>query len=114
MIKSKVLGVCDDCYVFCHYYQIFKKESYEKSDDLIDDYDDYDDDNFAVDGYRNNLDVITYVEFKVLNTLYTKENQHVLSSHLKIIQADDFKEQCKNQTIHTRLEKHAPPHSILQ
>ena len=83
MIKSKALDVCNTCYIFFDYYKSLKKEPYEKSDDLIDDYDydydddydydydyDYDDDyyydtdddeNDTVDRDGNNPDVITDV-----------------------------------------------------
>ena len=100
MIKSKALVVCDSCYIFSHYYKSLKKESYEKPDDLIYDYDDYDDYyDDAVDGDRNDPDVITYVELGVQNSQHTKSKRHVLSSHLQRIQADDLKERYKNQTI---------------
>ena len=39
-INSKALDVCDACYIFCNYYKVLKKESYEKSDGFIDDDDD--------------------------------------------------------------------------
>ena len=37
MIKSKVLDVCDACYIFCNYYKIIEKGKYEISDDLMND-----------------------------------------------------------------------------
>ena len=66
---------------------------------------DYDDDDDVVYGDVNNPDVITYVELDAQNTQYTKANRHALSPHLQIIQADNLKEQCKNQTIQTKSEK---------
>ena len=36
IIKSKALDVCDACYIYRNYYKCLKKESYEKSDDFID------------------------------------------------------------------------------
>ena len=79
---------------------IFKKESYEKPDDFFDEEDD-DDDYF--DGYGNDPDVITYIELEMQNTQYKKAKQHVLSLNLQTIQADELKETCKNQIIHTKL-----------
>ena len=72
MIKSKALYVCDACYIFHNYYKSVKKESYEKSDDWInDDYDDDDDDGYyAADGDGNGPNVTTDVELKVQNTQY--------------------------------------------
>ena len=51
------------------------------------------------------MDVITDVKLGVKNTQYTKSKRAVLSSHFQIIQAGDFKEQYKNQTIQTKTEK---------
>ena len=101
MVKSKALGVFDACYIFCNYYKSLKKESYEKADDLIDDYDDdddyddYDDDD-AVDGDGNDPDFITDVELKVQNTQNKKSERHILSSHFQIIQSGYLKELYKN------------------
>ena len=55
---------CGACYIFRNYYKSVKKESYEKSNDWInDDYDDDDDDGYyAADGDGNNPDVITNVK----------------------------------------------------
>ena len=72
MIESKALDVCDACCIFSNYYKSLKKESYEKPDDLIDDYD-YDDYNDAVDGYGNDPDVITYAELEV--KIHNTKNQ---------------------------------------
>ena len=90
IIKSKALDVCDDCYIFCHYYNSLKKESYEKPDDFIND-DDYYDDDDDVDEHGNYPDVITDVKLEVQNTQDTKAKLHVLSSHLQIIRAYDLK-----------------------
>ena len=81
MIESKALNICDACYIFFNYYKNLKKESYIKSDDLIDDY--YDNDYYykdAVDGNRHYLYVITGVKLELQNTQYTKEEWRVLSS----------------------------------
>ena len=84
MIKSKALDVCDACYIFCNYYKILKKDSYKKSDDLIDDDgDDDDDDDCDVDGDGNDTDVITDVKMEMQNTQYTKSKSHVFLSHFQ-------------------------------
>ena len=75
MIKSQALDFCDTCYICRNYYKSIKKESYEKPDDLIDDYDDDVEDD-SVYGYGNELDVITYVELEVKNTQCKKSKQH--------------------------------------
>ena len=62
MIKSKDLDVCDACYIFCNNYKSLKNEPYEKTDYLIDDYDDYDND--AIDGDGNHPDITTDVELE--------------------------------------------------
>ena len=73
MIKKKKLDVCDDCCMFRHYYKSLKKESYEKSDNFIDDDDD------AVDEDINYHSIITEVELEVKNTQYTESKRNVLS-----------------------------------
>ena len=75
MIKSNSQDFCDTCYIFSNYYKSLKKESYEKSDSLIDEYDD-DDDNY---GDVNDPDFITDVKLGVQNTQYKKSKWHVLS-----------------------------------
>ena len=81
------MDVFDACWIFSNYLKSLRKESYEKSDDFIDN----DDDDYAVYGDGKDLDVITDVELEVQNIQYTKVKRHVLSSNLQIIQADDLK-----------------------
>ena len=99
IIKSKTLDVYYACYIFLNYCKILDKYSYKKSDDFIDNGDD------VVYGYGNDLDVVTDVELEVQNTQYTKSKRHVLLTHFQIIQADDLKERCKNQIIHTKAQQ---------
>ena len=79
MIKKRDLYVCDPGYIFSNYYKFFKKESYIKTYDLIDDYGDDNNDDVHVD--EKNMDNIIDVELKVKNTPYKQSKQHVLSSH---------------------------------
>ena len=58
IIKSNILGVCDAYYIFRNYYKSLKKELYDKSDHLIDYYDNYDN-YYAVDADGNDPNVIT-------------------------------------------------------
>ena len=80
------MDFCYAGYIFSNFNKSLKKESYEKSDDFIDDCDYYDDDNhddyddddyFDVNG--NDPDDITDVKLEVPNTEYTKAKWHVLS-----------------------------------
>ena len=103
VVKSKALGVCGACYIFCNYYKSLRKESYKRSNDFIDDDDDDDADDDSVDGDEdvNYPDVITDVELELQNIKYTNAKRHDLLSHLQRIQVDYLKERRKNKIIYT-------------